>query len=284
MLHLSDGVRFSVFLILCFQSASVYAFSLAGWSAHRPRLFQTIAAGQQRGLIPALRRRNKHGAVRMQWMDSDELAQPQWSAFKAYNMGRWKGRALHLSPETGDYIQPFTNDYVLDVVELEEGAQSAIQRLTAGDISAPRMSEITISANDDFACSDDGSYSVDRSLVSLSDVSGAVGETVRFCIEMSISVSEEERVRCSALYDFESKLSRIVLYEEQRVVSTGGRRPPSPKAAHPPAPIDRCQDLHPSNARPCAGVAAARDRTARSADRPPERSNRRRSGNRQNRP
>ncbi len=157
----------------------------------------------------------------MQWMDSDELAQPQWSSFKAYNMGRWKGRALHLSPETGDYVQPFTNDYVLDVMELEEGAQSAMQRLTAGDISAPRMSELTISANDDFACADDGSYSVDRSLVSLSDISGAVGETARFCIEMSISISEEERVRCTALYDFESKLSRVVLYEEQRVVSTG---------------------------------------------------------------
>ncbi len=62
---------------------------------------------------------------------------------------------------------------------------------------------------------------MDRSLVSLSDISGALGETARFCIEMSISVSEEERVRCTALYDFESKLSRVVLYEEQRVVSTG---------------------------------------------------------------
>jgi hypothetical protein len=157
----------------------------------------------------------------MQWMDSDELSQPQWSAFKAYNMGRWRGRALHISPETGDYLPPCSNDYVVDVVELEEGGQSATQRLTAGDVSAPRMSELTISANDDFACSDDGSYSLDRSLVSVSDLTGSLGETSRFCIEMSLTVSEEERVRCTALYDFESRLSRIIIYEEQRVVSTG---------------------------------------------------------------
>ena len=213
------AVEIAFCAILCCMSANVAAFGMHGW-AHRS--FGTVKAssGQLRSFKPAIRS-PKQCRPRMQWMDSDELSQPQWSAFKAYNMGRWKGRTLHLSPETRDYIAPFSNDYVLDVFELEEGAQSAMQRLTTGNISAPRMSELTLSANDDFACSDDGSYSLDRSLVSLSDISGAVGETARFCIEMSVAVSEEERVRCTALYDFESKLSRIILYEEQRIVSTG---------------------------------------------------------------
>ena len=219
---LLKSVAASFFVLSCLL-VHVSAFSPNVWSLRQLRIPESSAVGHIRNLVATDRVRNqkKPSSVKMQWMDSDELSQPQWSAFKAYNMGRWKGRSLHLSPETGDYIPPFSNDYVLDVFELEEGAQSAMQRLTAGNVSAPRMSELTISANDDFACSDDGSYSLDRSLVSLSDISGAVGETARFCIEMSVAVSEEERVRCTALYDFESKLSRIVLYEEHRVVSTG---------------------------------------------------------------
>jgi hypothetical protein len=234
-------LRATASLLLLSLSAHVSAFSFGGYAIRQPRITESSSMQSLRKFAPSFRNQQK-SALRMQWMDSDELSQPQWSAFKAYNMGRWKGRCLHLSPETGDYIPPFSNDYVLDIIELEEGAQSAMQRLTAGNVSAPRMSELTISANDDFACSDDGSYSLDRSLVSLSDVSGAVGETARFCIEMSVAVSEEERVRCTALYDFESKLSRIVIYEEQRVVSIGKAHRSS---VWPPMAISEKAEIYP---------------------------------------
>ncbi|EKX50683.1 hypothetical protein GUITHDRAFT_103276 [Guillardia theta CCMP2712] len=158
----------------------------------------------------------------MQWRESEERLpfQSEWEAFKNYNLGRWMGRALHISPQTGDYVPPFVTEHSIDVVQLEEGQQSAKQRLVVGNETSPRLSESVITVNDEFHCAEDGSYSYDSSLVSVPDVPG----TARFCIEMSVALSEEERIRCLALYDFESKLSRIILYEEKRFVSVGANR------------------------------------------------------------
>jgi len=173
------------------------------------------AVGRQLGGAP-----NSGVGLRMQWGSAEELIQEKWASFKNYNMGRWKGRALHISPETGEYIKPFSTQHVADVMQLVEGAQSAKMRTMCGNSSAPAMSEIVITINEDFECSQDGSYSRDLSFCEIPDVEG----TCRFCIEMSLELSQSERVRCQALYDFESRLSRIIVYEEFRVVSTGAQR------------------------------------------------------------
>jgi len=54
-----------------------------------------------------------------------------------------------------------------------------------------------------------------------------------------LALSRQERVRCLALYDFESKLSRIVLYEERRILSTGSQRLIGIKLDDEPEPVAR---------------------------------------------
>jgi len=159
--------------------------------------------------------------MQKQWGGEDnQKGQEEWRSFSAYNMGRWKGRVLHLSPETGQYVSPFSVSHLVDVMALGEGAQSATMRTMTGADAAPRMSETVITVNEDFDAAEDGSYSRDATFSEVPDVDGAF----RFCIEMCLQLSGDERVRFQALYDFESKLSRIVLYEEYRVVSTGAQR------------------------------------------------------------
>jgi hypothetical protein len=103
------------------------------------------------------------------------------------------------------------------------------------EMNAPQMTETVVTVNDEFECSDDGTYSFDSSLYSIPDVAG----TFRFCIEFSLALSRNERVRCLALYDFESKLTRIVLYEERRSLTTGGQRLIGIKLDEEPAPTAR---------------------------------------------
>ena len=144
----------------------------------------------------------------MQWREEPERLpfQKQWEAFQAYNMGRWKGRALHLDPETGEYVEPFISEMTVDVMPMEEGVQSAKTRLSLGGTNetVPQLSESVITVNDEFQSSDDGSYSFDRSLFSVPDFPG----TFRFCIEFSLALTRQERVRCLALYDFEVTSTR----------------------------------------------------------------------------
>jgi hypothetical protein len=195
-----------------------------------------------RGLQKSRGARTSRLRMQLQWRDDPERLpfQKQWEAFQAYNLGRWKGRALHLNPETGEYMEPFLTEATVDVILMDEGVQSAKQRVSlatkdGAELTAPRLSESVITVNDEFQSSDDGSYSYDSSLVSLPDVPG----TFRFCIEMSLALSREERVRCLALYDFQSKLSRIVLYEEQRIQSTGAQRLIGIKLDEEPSPSAR---------------------------------------------
>jgi len=191
-------------------------------------------------------RQGRAPGLRMQWREEPERwrdepermpFQKQWENFQGYNMGRWKGRALHLSPETGEYVEPYLTETTVDVMPMDEGVQSAKQRLSIGgkNSTVPQMSESVITVNDEFQCSDDGSYSFDRSLFSVPDSAG----TYRFCIEFSLALSREERVRCLALYDFESKLSRIILYEERRILSTGSQRLIGIKLDDGPEPVAR---------------------------------------------
>ena len=88
---------------------------------------------------PLLQRRQlacarRSSVLRMQWRDEPERLpfQKQWEAFQAYNMGRWKGRALHLNPETGEYVEPYISEMTVDVMPMDEGVQSAKQRQSLG--------------------------------------------------------------------------------------------------------------------------------------------------------
>ena len=204
-------------------SFSVPAGPCSGYHLDARRTPLPLLRRQQMGRLATPARAS---VLRMQrqWNDEPERLpfQKQWEAFTAYNLGRWKGRALHLNPATGEYMEPYVTEFTLDVNPMEAGIQSAKHLISVGgkNDTVPQMSESVITVNDEFECSDDGSYSYDRSLFSIPDVPG----TFRFCIEFSLALSRSERVRCLALYDFESKLSRIVLCEERRVMSTGGQR------------------------------------------------------------
>ena len=185
------------------------------------------------GKAPGLR-------MQVQWSDEPERLpfQKQWESFSTYNLGRWKGKALHLDPVTGEYIEPFLVNTMVDVMPMDVGVQSAKQRVSLGgtDDGAPQMTETVITVNDEFQSSDDGSYSYDRSLVQVASLPEA---TFRFSIEFSLAISSAERVRCLALYDFQSKLSRIILVEEQRVQSTGAQRLIGIKLDAEPEPTTR---------------------------------------------
>lgn len=223
-------------------SAATLAAAFSG-----PATPRTMGAAQRRVSGPPLRRAQlqrraaaRAPGLRMQWENREPERLPfqkQWENFKSYNMGRWRSRALHLNPETGEYMEPFLTEMTVDVMPMEEGVQSAKQLVSIGgkNSTVPQMSESVVTVNDELECSDDGTYSLDRSLFSLPDVAG----TFRFCIEFSLALSSEERVRCLALYDFESKLSRIVLYEERRVSSTGAQRLIGIKLDDEPEPAAR---------------------------------------------
>ena len=206
-----------------------------------------IGAVQRQVLGPPLRRALlerqaiRVPGLRMQWENREPERLPfqkQWENFNNYNMGRWRSRALHLNPETGEYMEPFVTEMTVNVMPMEEGVQSAKQLVSIGDGNStvvPKMSESVVTFNDELECTDDGSYSLDRSLFDLPDVAG----TFRFCMEFSLALSSQERVRCLALYDFESKLSRIVLYEERRMSSTGAQRLIGIKIDEAPEPAAR---------------------------------------------
>lgn len=61
--------------------------------------------------------------ARMQWKSRDELYREKWESFINFNIGRWKGRSMHISPITGEYIKPYSTEHVVDVMKLVEGAQ-----------------------------------------------------------------------------------------------------------------------------------------------------------------
>ncbi|KAJ1489096.1 hypothetical protein T484DRAFT_1744200 [Baffinella frigidus] len=95
-------------------------------------------------------RRASKGGLCMQWKEEQPLPyQAQWEAFQNYNTGRWKGRCIHISPETGDYTEPYIQDSTVDVWQLEEGVQSAKQRLTLGNDTAPLIEEYVLTVNDE---------------------------------------------------------------------------------------------------------------------------------------
>lgn len=56
---------------------------------------------------------------------SMQMEHPQWPQFVNYNLGKWSGRALHISADNGEYMEPFVKDYTCDVVE--EGESSLLE-------------------------------------------------------------------------------------------------------------------------------------------------------------
>eukprot|EP00960_Hanusia_phi_P042390 755470-Hanusia_phi.AAC.3 len=141
---------------------------------------------------------------------------PQWYAFSQYNLGRWQGKALHIDPTTGEYVEPYViRNYVLDVIEVER--ETAVERFIGEPNEMlnlePVAHETTIRPDDDFDATIDGFYSRDISMTSVPDYHNLAG----LVIDMSIPINDEERVRCNVIYDKQYVLSRIILYEERRM-------------------------------------------------------------------
>jgi hypothetical protein len=155
------------------------------------------------------------GMLRMQSTD------PQWYAFQGFNVGTWAGTSIHIDPCTGDYAQPYIiRKYTLQVneVKTKQGGDSAVEKLVAEATKTLPPLETTkiIAPDDDFDATPDGAYSLDRREVKVADT----GLTASLVVEMSLPMSDNERVRCEVVYNSEYKLSLIVLHEEGRQVAT----------------------------------------------------------------
>ena len=152
---------------------------------------------------------------------STDLYQPCWKSFINFNEGTWKGKALHISPDSGEYIHPYvTSEYTVDVKH--DGSRQAATFTCSSDI--PGMLQTEILASDGFDATEDGAYSLDHEMTSFP---GIAGPPMRLAIEMSLPVGADERVRCSILYDSAGRLSRIILFEEARHTAAS---PPSYRA------------------------------------------------------
>ena len=160
------------------------------------------------------RQRPSARGLRMQSSD------PQWYAFQGYNLGKWTGTAMHIDPETGDYAQPYViRQYTLEVTEHEVGeggyaGQSGVERIeAAASKTLPSLAATkTIVPDDDFDATPDGAYSLDQRGVRIPDTD----VTASLVVELSLPMSDDERVRCEVVYDNESKLRLIILREELR--------------------------------------------------------------------
>ena len=63
--------------------------------------------------FPGPAMKNSHDTAQRRCFGVSMQADLQWHQFSGFNLGRWKGRALHFDPETGDYVQPYIiRDYV----------------------------------------------------------------------------------------------------------------------------------------------------------------------------
>jgi hypothetical protein len=152
--------------------------------------------------------------LRMQSQD------PQWYAFQGYNLGKWAGTSMHIDPDSGDYSQPYViRKYTLDVTEHtnDGGSEMGVENMVAEATKTLPALETTktISPDDDFDATPDGAYSLDRRETKVADST----ITASLVIEMSLPMSDDERVRCEVVYDVDSKLSLIVLREEVRMVA-----------------------------------------------------------------
>jgi hypothetical protein len=193
MLSLSSS---ALWLALVASSAQAFQAPSCGRAFLRyPRVgnSQSKAASWAVGTT-GIRRAKLRPILNMQW-NSEELYQEKWDAFAAYNLGRWKGRALHISPETGEYVRPFAKNQTVDIKQMVEGAlvshpsdpcptsarsimrfslmnctpivilttyarydplQSAKMRVMGGNETAPSLVESVITINDDFDSASDG--------------------------------------------------------------------------------------------------------------------------------
>ncbi len=163
--------------------------------------------------------------LRMQSQD------PQWYAFQGYNLGKWAGTSMHIDPDSGDYSQPYViRKYTLDVTEHAQdgGGEMGVEKMVAEATKILPALETTtnITPDDDFDATPDGAYSLDRREVKVADST----ITASLVIEMSLPMSDDERVRCEVVYDADSKLSLIVLHEEVRMVAA-----PSEKSVKAPS-------------------------------------------------
>eukprot|EP00802_Teleaulax_amphioxeia_P017574 Tamp_17735.p1 GENE.Tamp_17735~~Tamp_17735.p1 ORF type:complete len:386 (-),score=70.71 Tamp_17735:213-1268(-) len=125
---------------------------------------------------------------------------------------------MHIDPETGDYAQPYViRQYSLEVTEVQDkdGRESAVEKLVAEATKTLPALETskTVAADDDFDATPDGAYSLDRRGVRVPDTS----TTANLLVEMSIPMSDDERVRCELVYGADSELERIILREEIRI-------------------------------------------------------------------
>ena len=121
-------------LAYCAITALVVLQGVHGWSASLgasllPHASGSMVQGKVFRCLPTVGRIRSLLGLRMQkqWKEDEPIkGEEQWNSFSVYNMGRWKGRALHLSPQDGQYIAPFSTDTLVDVMRMGDGVQVGV--------------------------------------------------------------------------------------------------------------------------------------------------------------
>jgi hypothetical protein len=193
-----------------------------------PSLFPSCLC---RGVDVALSLRRGGRAASTPLKLSMQMEHPQWPQFVDYNLGKWSGRALHISAENGEYTEPYVKSYSAEVAEDDNSVVETITEIdgnesrkpasrtppcnTPSDISGagkpaagkPKPTAMTKDENKSvslritggaggFDASDDGSYALDRWVTKIP----GTDDTARLQIEMSIALGKDERVRCREWY------------------------------------------------------------------------------------
>ena len=155
--------------VQCFSSVLLTVLHLSpshAFNSFVPRYFHcpssTPSLCQQIDGLPLRISSMKASNLRTQPLSSLRMnGDPQWYAFSQYNLGRWQGKALHIDPGTGEYVEPYIiRNYVLDVVEVER--ETAVERFIGEQNEMlnlePVAHETTIRPDDDFDATIDGFY------------------------------------------------------------------------------------------------------------------------------
>lgn len=135
-------------------------------------------------------------------MDRDSA----WKRFSERHLGDWYGRSTHVDVRTMEQVR-------LDAYTWKMGDATIAPyevRLSGCMTGNGWTSEVNYRVGSPgFYVFEDGSYCVQHEMLELNDVPLA-----RLAVELCITVTATERVRCFLLYDFESILRRAVLLNE----------------------------------------------------------------------
>eukprot|EP00188_Purpureofilum_apyrenoidigerum_P002556 Plantae.Rhodophyta-Purpureofilum_apyrenoidigerum.ctg26238.p1 GENE.Plantae.Rhodophyta-Purpureofilum_apyrenoidigerum.ctg26238~~Plantae.Rhodophyta-Purpureofilum_apyrenoidigerum.ctg26238.p1 ORF type:complete len:292 (-),score=41.77 Plantae.Rhodophyta-Purpureofilum_apyrenoidigerum.ctg26238:303-1178(-) len=129
-----------------------------------------------------------------------------WNRFSSRHLGNWSGRSTHVDVRTMDQVR--LDSYAWEITE-QTKARTEVR--VTGSMTGDNWSwelKYNVGASG-FFIFEDGSYCAQHEILEIAD-----GPPSRLVVELCLTVSVTERLRCFMLYDFESMLRRVILVNE----------------------------------------------------------------------